>query len=1060
MNCLLLHTIVLPDALTSIGDDAFNTTGLTSVIIPKNVSHIGPKAFLYNKDLEQLTILCTLDTLYSETFYRCDFLKEVVSKSVIPPSGNSYCFSNTAYSNARLTVPFIALDDYRNTEPWRRFSNVVSSDNAFVEVDSLYFVKTGESTVSISLYTGNQSILSIPSTIIHDGYTYTVTGIESFAFNKCTTLERVEMPNTITAIGNAAFRGCKRLKSITLSDNITVIGNSAFEECSQLATIDIPNSVTSIGEATFRKCVSLININLPESITTIGNSTFEECSQLATIDIPHSVTGIGEAAFKKCIALSNIDLPESILTISNDAFYGSGLTEAVIPGKVTHIGQKSFAFCSHLSSVTIQSVALSTIGDHAFNNTPLVDINCYSETPPVANANCFDSNVYTKAALMVPDKVKALYKNCEPWKNFIRIFSTDLDYIIIDDFSFTQISEQTVNLSRYSGNDEAVIVPESIEHDNATLRVIAVDDIAFCYCDNIKSVTLPNTITTIGRTAFWGCSSLEEVTLGQAITVIEDRAFEGCSSLKHIDIPSSVTRIGDKAFKDCKALSNLTIRSDSLSIGEECFANLPLNIVICMASEPPSTGSNCFRGSQRYATLCVPQTSIDLYKSTSPWYDFYNILPIDNYGNSLNDGLLYTITGNGTVAVSFFFGAQDTVRIPETITINDSIYRVTGIQIGAFDNRDINSLVIPRSIEYFESDDFSSFLIENLIIQDIDAWCMIDFLGFYSNPTTYCNHVFIGDEEMKDVTLSNKVKQIKPLAFSYINSLQSINLSDSVETISYGAFLFCPNLKRVHLGQSVQSIEMEAFCYCRQLESINIPKSLTHIGYQAFIFCPITHVEIEDLATWCDFNEFWFDDESSFPFAKNWHLYHDGQEIMDCAIPEGVTSIKPFSFFNCISLKKITLPPSLRTIFNGAFEDCSELETIDLPDSLKTILYRAFNLCPSMKKVISRSTVPPVISNANAFSAANYADAVLYVPSEAIEAYRNAEHWNRFTHIRPLDLHGDVNSDDEITVADINALLDALPTSEVTTRLDINGDGEVNIADVNALIDMILSGVP
>ena len=1153
MNCLLLHTIVLPDTLTSIGDDAFNTTGLASIIIPKNVSHIGSKAFLNNEDLEQLTILCTLDTLYSETFYRCDFLKEVVSKSVIPPSGNRYCFTNTAYSNARLTVPYIALNDYKNTEPWCRFSNVVSSDNAFAEVDGLYFVKTGESTVSISLYTGNQSILSIPSTIVHDGYTYTVTGIESFAFNKCTTLERVEMPNTITAIGNAAFRGCKQLNSITLSNAITVISNSAFEECShlptidipnsvtgigeaafkkcvrltniklpesittisnsafeecsQLATIDIPNSVTGIGEAVFKKCVRLTNINLPESITTIsnsafeecsqlptidipnsvtdigeaafkkcvrltniklpetittiGNSAFEECSQLATIDIPNSVTGIGEAAFKRCIALCNIDLPESILTISNDAFYGSGLIEAVIPSKVTHIGQKSFASCNNLSSVTILSVALS-IGDNAFNNTQLVDINCYSDTPPMANANCFDSNVYTKAALMVPDKVKALYKNSEPWKNFIRIFSTDLDYIIIDDFCFTQTSEQTVSLSRYSGKDETVIVPESIMHDNATLRVTAVDDIAFCVCDKVKSVTLPNTITTIGRTAFWGCSSLEKVTLGQAITVIEDRAFEGCSSLKHIDIPSSVMRIGDKAFKDCKALTNLTIRSDSLSIGEQCFANLPLNIVVfCMASEPPSTGSNCFGGSQRYATLYVPQTSIDLYKSTSPWSEFFEIRPFVNNCNTLNDGLLYSKTDNGTVAVSFFFGAQDTVSIPETITINDSIYRVTGIQTEAFVNREINSLVIPRSIEYFEPESFLSFFTENLIIQDIDAWCMIDFLGFYSNPTTYCNHVFIGDEEIKDITLSNKVKEIKPLAFSYIKSLESINLSDSVETIGYSAFLSCTNLKRVHLGQSVQSIALEAFCYCSQLESINIPKSLTYIGYQAFFSCPITHVEIEDLAMWCDFNEFWLDDYFPFiPFTKNWHLYHDGQEIVECVIPEGVTRIKPFSFSNCASLKKITMPTSLTTIYNSAFENCSELETIDLPNGLKTIQYRAFNLCPSMKKVISRSTDPPVISNANAFSAATYADVVLYVPSEAIEAYRNAEHWNRFTHIRPLDLHGDVNSDDEITVADINALLDALPTSEVTTRLDINGDGEVNIADVNTLIDMILSGTP
>ena len=336
--------------------------------------------------------------------------------------------------------------------------------------------------------------LVIPVTVTYSGTTYSVTSIGSYAFNGCSGLTSVTIPNSVTAIGLFAFYGCSGLTSVAIPYSVTSIGSYAFNCCSGLTSVTIPNSVTSIGASAFEYCSGLTSVTIPNSVTSIGNYAFRGCSGLEsmvvaagnstydsrdncnaiietatntlisgckTTTIPNSVTGIYMCAFQDCSGLTSVTIPNSVTSIGYSAFYCcSGLTSVTIPNSVTTIGERAFVGCSGLTSVTIPNSVIS-IGQEAFRD-------CSGLT--------------------------------------------------------------------------SVTIPNSVTSIGAS---------AFEYCSGLTSVTIPNSVTSIGNWAFESCSGLTSVTLPASVTSIGASAFEDCSGLtdivSYIENPSSVA-MGSSVF--------------------------------------------------------------------------------------------------------------------------------------------------------------------------------------------------------------------------------------------------------------------------------------------------------------------------------------------------------------------------------------------------------------------------------------------------------------------------------------------------------------------------------
>ena len=182
----------------------------------------------------------------------------------------------------------------------------------------------------------------------------------------------IEFDDDLTSINDAAFQYCSDLESITIPNTVTSIGTVAFHSCTNLKSIVIPDGVTTINLGTFYNCTSLTSVTLGNNTTTINPAAFEGCTNLQTINIPNTVTAIGDSAFYNCTNLADIDL-NNLTAIGDSAFSNcTGLTHVVIPSTITVIGTSAFEGCTNLEDITVlllSDASSVSLLSYAFDNT-------------------------------------------------------------------------------------------------------------------------------------------------------------------------------------------------------------------------------------------------------------------------------------------------------------------------------------------------------------------------------------------------------------------------------------------------------------------------------------------------------------------------------------------------------------------------------------------------------------------------------------------------------------------------------------------------------------------
>ena len=279
----------------------------------------------------------------------------------------------------------------------------------------------------------------IPETVTFDGYVYSVTCIDTYAFRNCSKLTSVNIPNSVTHICGYAFEDCTGLTSIRIPIGVNVIGPGAFDGCSNITSIDVAegNPVYDSRE----NCNAIIqtssnilikgcqNTTIPNSVTTIGSSAFWGCKGLTSVTIPDSVTIIDGQAFYGCSNLSSVTIGNNMENIKYGAFMDcTSLTSIIIPNSVTTIGEMVFWNCANLSSVTIGN-SVTSIRDQAFYGcNSLANVYSYAEKVPECGSPSF--LFYDQITLHVPAASVSAYQAAEPWKNFKEIVAlpTQDDY--------------------------------------------------------------------------------------------------------------------------------------------------------------------------------------------------------------------------------------------------------------------------------------------------------------------------------------------------------------------------------------------------------------------------------------------------------------------------------------------------------------------------------------------------------------------------------------------------------------------------------------------------------
>lgn len=376
--------VVIPDTyddgtngshpVTSIGDVAFqNCEKLTSVIIPDSVTSIDYFAFSGCSSLTSITIPNSVKSIGSSAFSGCSSLEEITIPFVGKVAGKT------------------ASDTYQYPFGYIFGTNSYTGGTA---VRQYYYGSSTSSTTNTTYY--------IPSSLRK----VTVTGgnILRGAFNNCSMLTSITIPEGATSIGESAFAGCTSLISVKIPNGVTIIGASAFYGCSSLASIAIPNGVKSIPWGLFYGCINLTSVTIGNAVASIGDSVFYGCSSLTSINIPDSVTSIGWGPFYGC----------------------SRLTSITIPNSVTSIGDSAFNHCSSLTSVTIFD-NVKSIGNYAFDNcTNLKIIALFPSTPPTLGTSAIPTAVST---IYVLQSSKEAYKGETNWTSLSSKIVSDNVYL-------------------------------------------------------------------------------------------------------------------------------------------------------------------------------------------------------------------------------------------------------------------------------------------------------------------------------------------------------------------------------------------------------------------------------------------------------------------------------------------------------------------------------------------------------------------------------------------------------------------------------------------------------
>ena len=442
---------------------------------------------------------------------------------------------------------------------------------------TLYYTITSSSSHTVSVVppysTGWSSSntptgsLTIPSTVTYGGTAYSVTAIGDYAFYYCSGLTSVTIPNSVTSIGDYAFYYCSGLTSVTIPNSVTSIGDRAFEYCSGLTSVTIGNSVTSIGSCAFAYCTSLISVTIPNSVTSIG-SAFVGCSRLTHVafNARNCNDFSNNGTFSGCTNISTFTLGDSVQRIPAYLCYGLAITSITIPNSVTSIGDYAFYQCSGLTSLTIPN-SVTSIGIYAFAD-------CTSLNHVTFNAqNCDDFERYSYSDPRLP------FTGC-------------------------------TNISTFTLGDSVQRIPACL-----------------CYGLAITSITIPNSVTSIGYDAFYGCSGLTgSLTIPNSVTSIEGYTFYGCSGLTgSLIISDSVASIGDGAFAGCGRLKYLSLGRDVYFIGYHAFYGCSsITEITSKATLAPTLGEDAFEGVWSGIPVNIPCGSLAPYQDR--WSYFSNFV--------------------------------------------------------------------------------------------------------------------------------------------------------------------------------------------------------------------------------------------------------------------------------------------------------------------------------------------------------------------------------------------------------------------------------------------------
>ena len=877
-QCVNLREIEFPTTLVYICSKAFgNCVKLTSVTIPEGVELLGNSIFRNCSELVSASLPSTLGNLNKMNSENYDIINYAGYKNI-----NGAMDSNSNISQPSYESSYGCLATFYNCP---KLKDVTLAEGIKLLMNRMFLNCTALTSITL------------PSTLAR----------VNSAFIGCSGLTEITFPETVVEIGSLA--DCTGLTTLSIPSNVNV--NDFFcTNCTALTSVNFKGNVgTRISSTSFSGCAALTSVNIPTGVVTIGNNSFDGCASLAQLTMPEPLATIGEYAFRNS-GLTGITFQRNLPIIGKYAFDGcKDLVSINFPANVTEIKEYTFNDCVKLKNIELPN-GLIYIKDYAFNGCASLGKVTIPGGVQNISPGAFKNSGLTEVILK--EGVMSLSNNSFDGCLLLKKVTFPTTMKTIGGFSNTGIKE----IAFAEG-----ATPE------------AISDYAFLNCDSLSTITLPNSIKSLGTGAFYDCDTLKTVKLPTGITKIAKQAFYHCGFLQSITIPQNVTEIGAEAFAACSKLTTISLPSALTTIGIASFHSTGLTSITLPEGmttiEPGTFGKSKLKSiklSKSLKQITSNNESYNLGSLPNEYYDFRK------YINMYRDDS----------------GAFQNCKELESIDLNGAVLTILG------------------SYTFNECDKLRSIDLSSTKLEEI--------------PTS----AFYSCDSLRAITFPSTVKTIGQQAFYYNLSLESLKMPAALTSIYNNAFNECKKIRSIDLSATSLTKIESWFSNVDSLRTVKLPSTVIEIGESAFAGSPIE--EINFPASLTTIGNYAFSGNrlktvdlsaTQFTTINNW--FANNNKLRTVKLPETVTTLGENAFNNCY-ITGINFPSSLTTISNNALNYC-QIDTLRLPATVTEIGNSAFRYA-KFDCVEIPSTVTKI--NSNAFYDAEIRGSLNITPNAAL----------------------------------------------------------------------------
>lgn len=896
--------------LTTIGANAFEKIGITSVYLPDSVTTLGDQVFANCENIERASVPLSVNN-FNGMFLNCVNLTELMFREVEGKDAVLDKKDDGAVYSSDNTVLYYYPQSATPNKGTENEGKLIIASN-ITKISSMAFA-----------YNANITEIEIPNTVI---------AIEDKAFYFMPSLKKVTFvadddttKSTSLTIGEGAFSCCNNLTEIGLPIRLKTLGKNAFDYCSNLKTLTFAEDntqLTAIPDYAFRYTDSLGDVVLPENVTTFGVGAFQEsgitsvsisskfnttssgsifancsrletvvfrtytgsarstcktgtnmfanCTSLTSVTLPVDLKEISNTTFQNCTALQELTLPATLTTIGGNAFDGCVKLQGInrtpsdavgtvnIPAKVSNIKTKAFLNCGKITNINLNAITVSlTLKAGAFAGTGITEIIIPQKT---STLEAVFSDIINSNPATVCDKLTT-----------VTFASGNTSLKTIPDRMFQGIS----TLSN-------ITLPKGLSGTGTNL--LTINQYAF-YGTNIKSIEFPKETKEIKNNAFENCKQLKTVTFEKdasgncKFVTIGSSAFKG-SGLTSISIPTSVVMNNSSVFENCVSLQTATFENGNASTG--------------------GSNSSLFRGCSALTSVTLPVSlaSIDSYM-------FYGCTSLEQ------------IALPGTVRKISDYAFYNCKALT---SIDMSVAPITEISSYAFSKSGLTTVI---ASSYLQS-------IGNYAFDGCASLTAVTYSG--ASLRTIGNYAFRGCKVLQAIDLPAGVTSIGNYAYENCDAVTTVTLPKSLRTLGTNPFVYCDNLAEVvapdydedetvffTVGNGALYNGDKSVLYLffdRAATTFTLPEETVEIAASAFYGMPLTTV------------------------VANTRIIEEGDGLLigsNAFRDSGLTSITlgdnvsigGYAFAECDGLTSITIPDGAE-ISTGAFAGDVNLANITL----------------------------------------------------------------------------------------------------------------------------------